>query len=517
MREAERRLRRRLRDDFPFYAERCLWIRPKAGGLAPFRLNAVQRFVHGRLEDMRERRGRVRALVLKARQPGVSTLVQARYFWRVSHQRGVRAFILTHRQEATENLFGMASRFHRHCPEALRPRTSASNARELAFDGLDSGYRVGTAGAADVGRSDTIQYFHGSEVAFWPNAAEHMAGVLQAIPERAGTEVILESTGNGIGGLFHNLCRAAMRGEGEYELVFVPWFLHEEYRADAAEGDEALPAALVEYAALHGLDPAQARWAARKNAELAAALRAPADAICWRFRQEYPATVEEAFQAADHDAFIRPEHVIRARAFVAPDQSHAPLVLGVDVARGGGDRTRILDRQGRVLGARVNLVLDTADLMAVAGTVARTIERLDPAMSFVDATGLGAGVYDRLAELGFARAVRPVNFGAAASDGRAFANKRTEMWAALRDWLADPAGADIPDEDGLHAELTAPGYRHDSQGRLLLERKEEVRARTGFSPDGADAAALTFAEPVRPAARGRRRPARAESVYRVLG
>ncbi len=101
-------------------------------------------------------------------------------------------------------------------PGPVRPQTGKSNAKELAFPLLDSGYKVGTAGTEGVGRSDTIQYFHGSEVAFWPNAEDHMAGVLQAVPNAAGTEVVLESTANGIGGLFYNMCKATERGEGPY-------------------------------------------------------------------------------------------------------------------------------------------------------------------------------------------------------------------------------------------------------------------------------------------------------------
>ncbi len=73
----------------------------------------------------------------------------------------------------------------------------------MVFDALDSGYRVGTAGTEGVGRSETIQYFHGSEVAYWKNADSHMSGILQAVPEEDGTEIILESTANGIGGLFY--------------------------------------------------------------------------------------------------------------------------------------------------------------------------------------------------------------------------------------------------------------------------------------------------------------------------
>lgn len=98
----------------------------------------------------------------------------------------------------------------------MQHKVGASNAKELYFSDIDSGYKVGTAGTKGVGRSSTIQYFHGSEVAFWPHAETHAAGVLQAIPKEPGTEIILESTANGIGNYFHKMWREAERGESEY-------------------------------------------------------------------------------------------------------------------------------------------------------------------------------------------------------------------------------------------------------------------------------------------------------------
>jgi hypothetical protein len=166
-------------------------------------LNAAQVYLHGQLEDQRARTGKVRALVLKGRQQGISTYIGGRYYWRVTHSRGIRVFILTHEQDATDNLFGMVERFHDHCPAAVKPITGAANAKELDFSRLESGYKVGTAGAKAVGRSQTVQLFHGSEVAFWPNAPTHFAGVVQAIPDLPGTEIILENSANGVGGEFH--------------------------------------------------------------------------------------------------------------------------------------------------------------------------------------------------------------------------------------------------------------------------------------------------------------------------
>lgn len=495
--------------DLETFAADCLTIRPKAGGETLLRFNDVQRLVHEKLEAQRRETGRVRALILKARQPGISTYVEARYYWRVSRHPGLYAFILTHSQEATEALFHMTDRFHRHNPDP--PHTGASNAKELAFDALDSGFAVGTAGSKQVGRGRTIQFLHGSEVAYWANAQQHMAGVLQAVPEAPGTEIILESTANGIGGLFYAMCMAALRGDGPYQLIFVPWFLHGEY--EAPPPDDWVPSAdFAAYGEAHGLSPAQLYWAWQKNGELARGLTLPDDEFCWQFLQEYPATPEQAFRADRSGALIAAQLVQKARAFDAPSQDQAPLVLGIDIARGGGDKTRLIDRQGRVAGKAINLTIDLSDLMAVTGHIAREMERLDPDMAFIDGTGMGAGVYDRLRERGFKK-ITLINFGASPRDGRRYLNKRAEMWGEMAEWLADAGGADLPDTDEFDIDLTAPGYGFDSNSRMKLESKEDIKKRLGFSPDLGDALALTFAETIRRNETARAMPPRANSGF----
>ncbi len=508
----ETAIRRRLRDDLPHYAARCLKIRSKAGRLEPLVLNAVQRRIHEALEAQRQETGRVRALILKARQPGVSTYVGARFYWQVTHGRGLRAFILTHRDQATANLFAMAKRFHDNCPRPVKPQTKASNAKELTFGLLDSGYQVGTAKAAGVGRADTIQFFHGSEVAHWANAEEHAAGALQAVPRAPGTEVILETTANGVGGLFYNLWQAALRGEGDYRAIFIPWFLHDAYASDPPRGWRP-PPAFRAYGESHGLSAGQLHWAWAKNSELAAASGEALDAPTWRFRQEYPATAQEAFQVSGRTSLIRPELVVKAQSTRLGAQDHAPLVLGVDVARGGGDRSHLIDRQGRAAGRRLNRALDCADTMELAGIIAREIERLQPDMTFIDMGSFGAAVYDRLAELGYRRQVSGVDFGGRARDPRQYANRRAEIWGALRDWLADPGGAELPEDALLMSHLCAPGFQINSNQQIQLEAKDSIRARLGLSPDAGDALALTFAEPLR--RQRRAAAARSETSYPI--
>ena len=260
-------VRQRLKDDFEFYARNCLIIRSKSGEHRDLRLNDAQRYIHGQIERQRAETGKVRAIILKGRQQGASTYVEGRYYWKVTHRPGVRAFILTHEAESTAALFEMTERYHDNCPDAVRPVLGASSQKELHFENLDSGYKVGTAGNKSVGRGTTIQYFHGSEVAFWPNASEHVKGVLQAVPNEPDTEVILESTANGVGNFFHVQWKLAEAGQTDYIPIFVPWFWQSEYRRDPPAGFQITDAEqrLIE---LFELDEAQIYWRRIKVAEL---------------------------------------------------------------------------------------------------------------------------------------------------------------------------------------------------------------------------------------------------------
>ncbi len=487
--------RLRLKGDLEFYARNCLKIRTKVGKVDPFCFNRAQRYIHEQLEAQKAATGRVRALILKGRQQGCSTYVGARYYHATTWAHGQRTFILTHEDQATQNLFEMVNRYHENCPVFVRPSTGAANAKELFFDALDSGYKVGTAGTKGVGRSSTIQLFHGSEVAFWPHAETHAAGVLQAVPDAEGTEVILESTANGVGNFFHQKWRDAERGVGDFVAIFVPWFWQEEYRKAVPDGF-ALDGEEQEYARLYGLDAEQMAWRRNKIAELK-------DATL--FKQEYPATAAEAFQMSGHDSYIKPDLVAKARK--AECDESGPLVIGLDPARFGDDGSAMARRRGRkVIKVERRQKLDT---MEVAGWAKQVLDDERPARMFVDVGGLGAGVYDRLVEMGYGATVRPVNFGSApmeppklGDDGRPLGggplNRRAEMWMKSKEWLEDVAGADIPDSDSLQADACGPSYKYDSNSRLQLEAKADMRRRDVPSPDEWDAVALTFAEPVAP-------------------
>jgi phage terminase large subunit len=168
------------------------------------------------------------------------------------------------------------------------------------------------------------------------------------------------------------------------------------------------------------------------------------------------------------------------------------VTMGVDVARYGDDETVFVIRTGRDAKSIEWKSYKHLDTMEVAARVAAVMDEYKPDAVFVDETGVGAGVVDRLRQLG--RRITPVNFGAK-PDGLTrvkVANKRAEMWQRMKEWLAQ-GGVSLPNDMKLEAQLTGVQYKHDQNNAILLEKKEDMRKRGVPSPDRADALALTFA------------------------
>lgn len=482
---------KRLRDDFTFYAPRMLKVKVKDPAavppVQPLILNRAQRFVHQRLEHQLSTTGRVRAILLKGRQMGMSTLIEARLFHKVSMNRGRQAFILTHEQDATDTLFAMTSRYYENLPQAFQMPLGQANAKSMVFEGRESGYSVATAGGKAVGRSKTAHYFHGSEVAFWPNGPTHMMGVGQIIPDLDGTEIILESTANGYDSLFYPMWQAAERGESSYQAIFTPWFWDDGYRKKVPKGYEFSPEDR-EYQQAHGIDDEQLYWRRSKiNDDLGKDEQ--------RFAQEYPATAAEAFVAFT-GSLIKAEYVVAARKRHR-FEAIGPRIVGVDPAGGveGKDSTAIVDRIGRVV-----LKAERHHNLNTMGTANLVMHRLanepDIAAVFIDFIGIGQGVYDRCIERGWGHKVFAVKASERATTPEAYFNKRAECWGRMKD--AFEFGLQIPDQDDFQTDLLAPQFTYEGGQRLKLESKDHMKARGVKSPDKADALSLTYAEPVFP-------------------
>jgi hypothetical protein len=226
----------------------------------------------------------------------------------------------------------------------------------------------------------------------------------------------------------------------------------------------------------------------------------------WRVR------VLGEFPTADDETVIPLELVLGAVGRDVAPLEYYP-VWGVDVARFGDDRTALAKRQSNRLLEPIKHWSDT-DLMATAGKIKAEYEAthydMRPSEIFIDAIGLGAGVYDRCRELGLP--VRAINVGEAAARRENCMRLRDELWFKGREWFQDRSCA-MPQDDALIAELTSPTYSFTSTGKMVVESKADMKKRGMRSPDLADAFLLTFACGERRKIERYRRPVRNHSAW----
>ena len=326
------------------YMERLLWIRTKEGEEKRLALKPAQRRLMDVVEEL-ERAGKpVRIIILKARQEGISTAISGFVFSRCATRENRAALLVAHVADATANLYNMHKRFYDRLPAVLRPMRAASNAIEIVFanpskdpnerarePGLRSRIRCATAGGQGVGRSDTLQYVHLSEYAFWPDGVnakkDVLLGILQAVPALPGPAVFIESTPNGFDD-FHKLWTDAVAGRSDFVPLFIPWSEEKGYRREAEPGtvwtDEER-----ELMERYGLDEEQMawrRWCIANNC----------GGDLNKFHQEYPLTPEEAFIASG-DCWFDTEILIRRLAEIEAgdgrDGGQAMLVPSVKRGR----------------------------------------------------------------------------------------------------------------------------------------------------------------------------------------
>ncbi len=170
------------------------------------------------------------------------------------------------------------------------------------------------------------------------------------------------------------------------------------------------------------------------------------------------------------------------------DERNAETVIGFDPAPRGGDDNAICTRHGN----RVEKVerFKSQDTQALANILQMRVLEAGAVKVYIDDIGSGAGVTDRARKLGLP--VFAVNFSRSASQRHRFANLRSECWWRLRELLRE-GKIQLPLDHILAGDLTAPKYRPDDYGRILLESKDDIRARINRSPDSGDALALTYA------------------------
>lgn len=208
----------------------------------------------------------------------------------------------------------------------------------------------------------------------------------------------------------------------------------------------------------------------------------------------YRVRVEGEFPRSEDDVAI-PYHLVESAVGRDIRPSHdAARIWGLDVARFGADRTVLCKRWGNVVEDECQ-IWRQKDTMQVAGLVHEQYkslrENLRPAQINVDVIGIGAGVVDRLKELGLP--VVGVNVAESPSHKERYMRLRDQLWFDAREWF-EARDCRIPDDQPLIGELTSLKYQITSSGKLQIESKEDAKKRGIDSPDIADAFVLTFAQ-----------------------
>lgn len=421
--EALRELQKRqkleqYRTNFELFAKEQIKILPKdsSQGFKYFEFNEAQHIVNTAIEEQLKETGRVRAIILKARQMGLSTYTTARVFWKSYFNAYNKSVVMAHDAATSDALFSMSRNTISNMDETFRPSFKKSNAKEIMFEHNDSGYRLYTAGAPEAGRGTTPTIAHLSEVAFWTHDEKILAGLFQGISQAKGTEVILESTANGVGNAFHRLWKGAVAGENEYIAIFVPWFLMPEYRREVLSKVtfERTPEEEV-LVTRFNLDNEQLYWRRLKIAE----------GGLDKFKQEYPSTPEEAFIVSGSNVFnieklsaLVPQPILKQMefSFEAMMMEEKPrgsieifkfptfedsFVVGADVSLGVGkdySTAVVMNSKREVCAVYRNNTIDPSqfgDLLFYLGRY------YNNALLAVESNSMGIATLNRLTQMGY--------------------------------------------------------------------------------------------------------------------
>lgn len=296
-----------------------LVIKNKRMELVRFQPNWAQQQFYAEAERQFRDRGRVRIIILKARQLGMSTATEAMAFNLTFVFPGYRALVLAHEIPASQNLLEMTKRYWDNYPFKRLYTTDFYSKNDIGWVETGSNMKIATAGNKGAGRSSTIHFLHASEMAFYPDPKVVMTGLTQTIPESPGTVVVAESTANGRGNYFHQQWQLAEQGETEYVPMFFPWHEHPEYRASyigipyhnlgkLSDEEKVLKKLGVDDDRL-----AWRRWAIINKCQ--------SDVLI--FMQEYPSNPEEAFLATGMNVFPG-EHL---RECYAPEEGVRGLMI----------------------------------------------------------------------------------------------------------------------------------------------------------------------------------------------
>lgn len=399
------------------FCQRFLYIKTKKQGIIRLRFNYTQKYIYRKINEIVKLKEPIRIIILKARQQGVSTLMQALIFHKTITSPNTHSLVVSQDNDSSSYIFSMSRLFYEILELPFpKPMRRKIERKELIFEnpkeserlynpGLRSFIRIDTANNLEAGRSFTIHNFHGSEVAFWKDAETLMLAVMQSVPKEPNSFVALESTANGIGDYFHTKWKEAKANKGGFIPIFIPWFIHEEYKTSLPKGEQLteLNEEEEELVKLYKVIPEQLHW---RRLCIENDCNGSED----YFRQEYPSNDEEAFISSgfsvfntkklrklynrategvwgiiDNNKFI-PRKTSFFRIWKEPDPAFT-YVIGADVAGGFGESYSFSDK---------NKIADLPDYSAAIVICRETLEQvaewwgyLDPAMFAEDLNIIG--------------------------------------------------------------------------------------------------------------------------------
>lgn len=283
--------------------------------VVPFLPNSSQMRVLDEIQKARKAHQPIRIVLLKSRQMGCSTLAQALIYAFCSMRGNYNGFVIADDEEGASLLFGMNEIFwefmdknHRH----MCPRKKNSSEKKMVFSNKRSGIYVETANNRRAGRKYTLHAVHCSEAAFWKNFKETMRGLMQAVPDKPETFVIVESTANGTNDFckfWRRVVRERAEGTTQWIPIFLSWKDHEEYRRPFKSEYEkrmfegGLSGKEIEIRKEHGLTLEQLHW---RRWKISNDFQGDEEG----FMVEFPLSDSEAFQSTAKNVF--PEKVIKA-------------------------------------------------------------------------------------------------------------------------------------------------------------------------------------------------------------
>ncbi|MFA5125084.1 MAG: hypothetical protein WC473_04685 [Patescibacteria group bacterium] len=403
------------------FIEECLFIKTKDQQTVPLNFNTAQALFYKKIKQLKAQKRPIRMIILKARQEGVSTLCEGLIFERTARFENTNSLIVAHEPESTDAIFSMSKLFYDLLPFDVKPMRRYDNKKQMVFEnpdekgrtsnpGLRSRMVIATADKIKIGRGLTIHNFHGSEVAFWKNAKALMLSVMQSIPNLPNTSVFLESTANGFGGdgeYFYQIVQDALAGKNEFELVFLPWHLMTEYSqpfasdADKKKFAETLDEYEKDLRAKENLTYEQLKWR-----------RWAIQNLCGgdtdKFKQEYPATIEESFVASSKA--VIPKQYIEAQSkftrqpirklddiliYEEPNSRHF-YSLGADPSEGIGQDDSAITVIDKMTGREVGSYIGQIQPDLFAKKIRLSAELFNNALAVIEINNHGLAVINAL-------------------------------------------------------------------------------------------------------------------------